>query len=146
MGMYSATFDPITIKEKFGITVEHLGENIFLNEISKSDENIAKNIAQNVMDRCTVVDTRKTDFKELTENGKMYLAYKKLIDTYKLSAINTKCDPEMGIHYGRCSCLSHALLVDEGIMSACEGDIHQTISMMILNYLSSKPVMFLDIF
>jgi len=53
MGMYSATFDPITIKEKFGITVEHLGENILINEISKSDENIAKNIAQNVMDRCT---------------------------------------------------------------------------------------------
>ena len=75
----------------------------------------------------------------------MYLAYKKLIDTYNLDAINTKCDPEMGMHFGRCSCLSHSLLVDEGIMAACEGDIHQTLSMMILNYLSDKPVMFLDV-
>lgn len=145
MGMYSATFDPITIKEKFGISVEHLGENILINEINKINEKSAKNIAKNVMDRCTVVDIKKTGIKEFIENAKMYLAYKKLIDTYKLSAINTKCDPEMGIHYGRCSCLSHALLVDEGIMAACEGDIHQTIGMMILHYLSGKPVMFLDV-
>ncbi len=145
MGMYSATFDAITIKEKFGISVEHIGENILINEINKSDEKNAKEIAKNIMNRYTVVDTKKTDTKELIENGKMYLAYKKIIDTYELSAVNTKCDPEMGMHYGRCSCLSHALLVDNGIMAACEGDIHQTISMMILHYLSGKPVMFLDI-
>ncbi len=145
MGMYSATFDPITVKEKFGISIEHLGENILINEISKADEGDAKEIAKKTMECCTVVDPKKTDYKEFVENGKMYLAYKKLIEDYKLDAINTKCDPEMGVHFGRCSCLSHSLLVDEGIMAACEGDIHQTISMMILHYLSDKPVMFLDI-
>ncbi|UCB47331.1 MAG: hypothetical protein JSV25_07965 [Spirochaetota bacterium] len=145
MGMYSATFDAISLKEKIGVTIEHIGENILINETEKSDEGKANEIAQSVMSRCTVVDPKRTDEKEFIKNGKMYLAYKRLIDRYRLDAVNTKCDPELGVHYGQCACFAHSLLVDEGVMSSCEGDIHQTLSMMVLHYLSGKPVMFLDV-
>jgi L-fucose isomerase-like protein len=92
-----------------------------------------------------VVDKNSTDTQELIENGKMYLAYKNLIEKFELDSINTKCDPELSFYYGRCACLTHSMLNDDGLMVACEGDIHQNISMMLLNYLSGNSVMFLDI-
>lgn len=145
MGMYSATFDPINVKAKFGITVEHIGENILINEINNVDIKKAKDVIYKKISGCTIVDKNETNNKEIIENGKMYLAYKKLIKKYKLDAINTKCDPELSFYFGRCACLTQSLLNDDGIMTACEGDIHQTFTMMILNYLTGKSVMFLDI-
>jgi L-fucose isomerase-like protein len=145
MGMYSATFDPINIKAKFGITIEHIGENILIDEINKVADNDAMETISPRICKCKIMNKNITNQKEVTENGKMYLAYKKLISNYDLDAINTKCDPELSLVYGRCSCMTHSLLNDEGVMTACEGDIHQTISMMILHYLSEKSVMFLDI-
>jgi len=49
------------------------------------------------------------------------------------------------MHFGMCACLPHAMLSDEGVVCGCEGDIHQTVSMMVLHYLSGKSVMFLDV-
>ena len=145
MGMYSATFDPINIKAKFGVSVEHIGENILISEINNIDEKKAKEVINNRIGRCTIVDKNITNNREIIENGKMYLAYNNLIKKFELDAINTKCDPELSFYYGRCACLTHSLLNDDGIMTACEGDIHQTITMMILHYLTGKSIMFLDI-
>lgn len=145
MGMYSATFDPINIKSKFGITIEHIGENILIDEINSIDKNQAKEVINTRIKNCIVMDKNITDENEFIENGKMYLAYNNLIKKYSLDSINTKCDPELSFYFGRCACLTHSLLNDDSIMTACEGDIHQSISMMILNYLTGKSVMFLDL-
>jgi L-fucose isomerase-like protein len=145
MGMYSATFDAISLKERLGVSIEHIGENVLIDEIERSNGKEAKRIGDRVMQSCTVVQPDRTDVEEFAQNGKMYLAYKRLIERYRLDAVNTKCDPELGVHFGRCACLAHSLLVDEGVMCACEGDIHQTLSMMVLHYLSGRPVMFLDV-
>jgi len=145
MGMYSATFDPISLKEKLGVTVEHIGENILINKIKEIDKKEANDVIKESIKQYKISDNNKITEKEIIANGKMYLAYKELLKDFDLDAFNTKCDPELGVHFGTCACLTHSILTDEGIICACEGDIHQTISMLILYYFSGKPTMFLDL-
>ena len=41
-----------------------------------------------------------------------------------------------------CSTISR--LNDEGLLTACEGDIYGTVTMLMANYLSGRPAMFAD--
>jgi L-fucose isomerase-like protein len=142
MGMYSCSFDAISLRERIGPMITNIGESQLLAAAERADHGAAAQIADQVLRDYRV---EGVDRAELVENAKMYLGYRRLIEEQQLDAINTKCDPELAYKGARSACFSHSRLCDEGVMCGCEGDVHVTLSMMLLHYLSGKPVLFLDV-
>jgi len=62
-----------------------------------------------------------------------------------LDSINVKCQYEFSKEYGMVMCVSLSMLAEHGIISSCEGDMLNTVSMIILNYLSKNIVTYGDV-
>ena len=70
---------------------------------------------------------------------KIYNGFKAIVNKYKVDGITVRCFDLLEI-YKNTGCLGVSLLNEEGILAGCEGDIPALISMVILNYLTDKPV------
>jgi L-fucose isomerase-like protein len=67
---------------------------------------------------------------------KAYFALKRFVEEHGLSGLATECYPNL---MGQV-CLAHALLGEEGIVAACEGDINSAVVMLMLYELTGRPV------
>lgn len=68
---------------------------------------------------------------------RIYSALKSLVEKYKLDGLTVRCFDLLGTIHST-SCIALALLNDEGICAACEGDIPALLSMMIIKELYQK--------
>lgn len=79
-----------------------------------------------------------TDDQEIRKALKVYHALKQLIDQYKLQALTLRCFDLLKYNYTACLALS--LLNDQGITSACEGDKHALVGMLIAQKMTNQAV------
>lgn len=68
----------------------------------------------------------------------IYSALKKLVAKYDLKALTIKCF-DLLKKYKNTACLALAMLNEEGIVSACEGDIPSLLTMYLLYALTGRP-------
>lgn len=81
----------------------------------------------------------KFDSEEIKKALYIYSAFKKLIEKYQLSGLTVRCFDLLG-DIKSTGCLGLSILNAEGYIAGCEGDIPALISMLIMNYLTDKPV------
>ncbi len=75
--------------------------------------------------------------KDLDESVKIYLAFKTIVEKYKLDGITVRCfDLVKGMD--STGCFGLAELNDEGIIAGCEGDIVSTIAMLWIGKMLNK--------
>lgn len=79
------------------------------------------------------------DRKSLDGALKIYRGMKSIVDKYKLNAITVRCFDLLGV-YNNTGCIGASLLNDEGIIAGCEGYVPSVISMLIMNYITGRPV------
>ena len=79
----------------------------------------------------------KVSEKDLKKALRVYLAMKKLVLKYGLSAITIKCFDLLD--YNCTACLGISFCNDEGITAGCEADLQATLTMLIVSLLTSKP-------
>ncbi|MEM3063539.1 MAG: hypothetical protein QW303_08375, partial [Nitrososphaerota archaeon] len=140
-GMYTTMVDMSQIKSLFGIEIEHVDQYRVFLEAENVDEKIINETYENI----------KNDFgkilcseEKILKSIGLYYALKKIINEDKYDFIAVKCADEM-LNYYVSYCLAVALLNDEGIVTACEGDINAALTMQILHMLSNEPVVFADV-
>ncbi|MCQ2776480.1 MAG: hypothetical protein MJ217_02005 [Bacilli bacterium] len=68
----------------------------------------------------------------------IYTAIKKLVKKYELKGLTIRCF-DLLKKYKNTACLALALLNEEGIVSACEGDVPSLITMYLINTLTNRP-------
>jgi len=68
---------------------------------------------------------------DIINNIKVYLAMKKLIKKYDLSAVTLRCF-DLVLDLGTTGCFALSRLNDEGIIAGCEGDMVSTIGMLLV--------------
>lgn len=143
MGMYTATCDHVSLKEKLGPEILHI-DNVYLVDKMKT-------IRSNDIERKYQQLTRKKnialadpELKESVERAiSMYLALKRIIAEEGLDSFSIKCQHEISDTIG-CLCLPLSLLADEGIVCNCEGDIPGLLTLKFLYMLTGKPSFFAD--
>ena len=76
--------------------------------------------------------------EDLVDAVRMYMALRKIVVKYNLNALTIKC---FGIleSCSTTSCLALAMLNDEGVVSACEGDIPALWTMLYARQVLGKP-------
>lgn len=137
-GMTETAFDEFALLEKFGARVVTIDESELLEEVSNADAAEVARICASLKQRfCCITSTDE----QLSESVAYYLAMKALVARYGLSGLAIKCYTK---YMGKI-CLAGALLAEEGVVCACEGDVNNTVMMKMLNVLSGGCVNCTDI-
>lgn len=118
------------IKEKFNINMVKIGMEELFNEINKKKYGKVPHF-----------ESLKKKFKDkdvLEGALHIYGALKRLIEKYKLDGLTIRCFDLLG-KYKNTACLALALLNEEGITCACEGDVPSLLTMHMLRALTGRP-------
>jgi L-fucose isomerase-like protein len=143
MGMYTSTFDHITLRDKIGPEVKQIDHYHLKKAMDQVPLEEARKTAKDIRKR-VYVENDVTD-QDLEMAARMYLAFKKLIRDYDLDAISPECWYILHREFKFAACVPLALLAEDGIVTSCEADIHLTVTMMIFNYLTGRPIYYGDV-
>lgn len=140
-GFYTSTFDEMGLRRLLGVEVHHVTMAELFDMARAIDPARRKQEAEAI--RATAGTCQVTD-DELDKAGGLMLAFGDIAAKNRLNGFAVKCWPEFTAHYGIMPCSTISRLNDVGLLTACEGDIYGTVSMLISNFLSGRHAMFAD--
>jgi L-fucose isomerase-like protein len=132
-GMTETTPHELALKKLFGPRVVGMDTQIFL-ERAAAVPAAAANAAWDALAPRVGQVTAKREAGVTAMQ--VYIALKEMAEELGLTAVAVGCYPHL---MGKV-CLPIALLADQGIPVACEGDVNGALGMIILNFLSGGPV------
>lgn len=139
-GFYACTFDELELRNSIGPEIVHIDLSEVLDEFNKVSHE--ETIVADVKKRFRIDGPTQED---MTNTAKLYLSLRKLVEREKLTCTAIKCWPELRDQHDMGACFTLSRLNDEGVMSACEADIHGAVTMFILHSLTEKIVYFTDL-
>ncbi|MCE5255718.1 MAG: hypothetical protein LLF89_02600 [Spirochaetaceae bacterium] len=142
MSIYPGTFDHLLMRIKIGPEIVQSDSYTLIENSKKvSDDSCNEAIAH-----LKSIAHIKPDVQNsmLQKTARIYVALKELCKEQGLNAVNIKCQYEFSKEYKAVPCVPLSALADEGIVSSCEGDVMNTVSMAILNILSGDVVAYGD--
>jgi len=134
-GMTEIAYDEFAIKQKLGARIVNLDETEMTQKVADMSDGEAQKLLEekaHLLASCKCLSSREA----LLESMKYYAALKALAEEYALEALSVKC---YTTYMGKV-CLGYSLLAEEGIVSSCEGDVTNAVTMKLLYELSEKPV------
>lgn len=143
MSIYPGTFDHIMLRKKIGPEIEQLDTYTLINRLEVIPDDECTEVIEYLRSVATINDDVTQE--DLLTVSKMYKAMKQLIEERNYQAINIKCQYELSKEYGMVACVSLSILAEHGIVASCEGDIPNTVSMVILDYLAAGVIGYGDI-
>ena len=142
MGMYTACFDHLPLREKLGVEVEHLDQYVLIKKTEEIKDERVKELIEEVKQKWEI-GAKVTD-KDLTIALKMYQALKDLVKEFGWQALQIKCQYELSKYYRAVPCVPLSMLANE-LPCSCEGDIPLITTQLMLHYLTGKIVSYGDI-
>jgi L-fucose isomerase-like protein len=140
-GLLSNIRDTEVIREKYGIEIVKQPFTKIFEIMDTIDDKEAEVIKQDLL-KGSQKNTVNTDY--LINDIKYYLAAKKMMADYECNAFSTSCHElctsKIPQERKFVPCITHSLLKDEGIPSACEEDLNALLAMTIMTYLAQRPV------
>lgn len=137
-GFYTFGLNELNLREKIGPRVSYLNFTDFYDKAEEKMEEQHEDFKQKMSKQIG-------NFENLSENKidkytATYKAFEDIIDEQSLDGIAVRCWPEFIVDYGQAVCATLATLVDNGIITGCEGDVLGTITSYIQNELAeSRP-------
>lgn len=129
--MFSMSTDDYTLKRQFGLDVVPLPIEAFYQQAKAIPDREAAACWRAIRGGVGEVTAQETDG---LLSARYYLAARRLVAEHRLDALSLNCFP----HLKSQVCLALAKLNDDGIAAACEGDLHSTILMYLLQALSGR--------
>ena len=143
MSIYPGTFDHVFLRVKIGPEVEQLDSYTLINIAKEVKESECGEIIEYLKSTAKIKED-VTD-GDLLKVAKLFVAIQKISKKRCLHSINVKCQYEFSKEYKMVMCVPLSALAEHGIVSSCEGDMLNTVSMTILNYLSNSIVSYGDV-
>lgn len=142
MGMYTANFDHLPLREKLGPEVEQLDQYVLIKRIEEMDDARVADLFGRVK-REWEIGAKVTD-RDLTTTLKMYQALRDLVEKHGWQALQVKCQYELSKEYKSVPCVPLSMLAGE-IPCSCEGDVLLVVSQLMLHYLTGQVTSYGDI-
>jgi L-fucose isomerase-like protein len=140
-GFYTSTFDEMGLRRLLGVEVHHVTTAELFDTARAIEPARRQQEAAAIRATAASCDVPADD---LDKAGGLMLAFQDIAAKNRLTGFAVKCWPEFTAHYGIMPCSTISRLNDKGLLTACEGDIYGTVSMLIANFLSGRRAMFAD--
>lgn len=142
-GFHHASFDEILVRKTFGVQIHHVDlSEVFSEAEALTKDEIDKEIDEMKKRGKIAEGVTEEDFKK---TASITLALEKIVKKYGITALAVKCFPEFQDLFKFAPCAVLGRCNDKGIMTACEGDMIGTLTMVLENYLTGNLVFFTDI-
>jgi len=142
MGVVSSIYDLEQLKQRYGVEHSLITWEELLNtmgNLSPEQSQEAEQITDRLIAGAEQVHMSRED---LLPSVRFYVATKQVLAKYESNAFTLPCFEVCAtqvLERERVTfCLAHTLLKDQGIPSACEGDVNVLMAMSVLMYLSRK--------
>jgi len=142
MGMYTGTFDHVSVRAKIGPEIEHLDQYVVVKKMSEVDDKEAEELVSKVKDLWEV--SEKVTDEDLKRCMKMYLALKDIVYEFGWDALTVKCQYELSRYFGLAPCIPLSMLGDE-VTCSCEGDVPLLITQLIMHYITGETTTYGDV-
>jgi L-fucose isomerase-like protein len=133
--LIASDIDPERVKEMWGTSIKSIAMNEFYRFYEDSSEDEAEKVSGLFYKQA--LDMKESSQKDLINAARVYLALKKLIAEYNLTAFTIRCF-DLVNRLNTTGCLALSLLNNEGIIAGCEGDVPATFTMMFSYDLTEK--------
>ncbi len=130
--MYSMAANEYLLDQKLGVTIVNMPIEDFYAEADKQDE---EEIARRWKEFHPCVGCADVKDEDGLLSMRYYLAARAQVEQKKLEGYSLNCFPNLKAKI----CLGISMLNDECIGSGCEGDLHATILMTMVGWLSGQP-------
>lgn len=142
MSIYPGTFDHVLLRYRIGPEVEHLDSYSLISAAEKAPQSAVEESILRLRGAAQIRDDVLPEI--LQKTMALYVALRDYASARNWAAVNVKCQYEFSKEYRVVPCVALSLLADDHIVSSCEGDMLNTVSMMILNGLSGRIVTYGD--
>lgn len=142
MSIYTGTFDHVFMRAKIGPEIDQLDSYTLINLAESFSEAERDAVIDEYRKYAKIHDEVNTE--SLRKSAGVYLALKKLAEERHMDAVNVKCQYEFSKEYKMVPCVPLSLLAEKGFVTSCEGDILNTVSMLILHYLTGQVIAYGD--
>jgi L-fucose isomerase-like protein len=141
--IYTGTFDHVLMRAKIGPEIVQMDSYTVIRAAENVPQpDIKKTIAW-LKQRSKIHDD--VGGESLSKAARITCALTDICRKQGLMAVNVKCQYEFSKEYGMVACVPLSALSDMGIVGSCEGDIMNTVSMLILHLLSGGVVTYGDV-
>ena len=134
-GMTEIAYDEFAIRQKLGARIVNLDEREMTERVAGMTDIEAERLLEEkkgLWKSCRILSAKEA----MLESIKYYGALKKMVEEYALEALTVKC---YTAYMGKV-CLGYSILAEEGVVSSCEGDVNNALTMKLLYELSGLPV------
>ncbi|MEN6417331.1 MAG: hypothetical protein ABFC73_00255 [Clostridiaceae bacterium] len=142
MSIYPGTFDHVLLRHLIGPEVEHLDSFSLITAAGNVPDDAIQESILLLGKSAQIQSDVQSDM--LKKTMALYVALKEFSSARHWAAVNVKCQYEFSKEYKAVPCVALSLLADDHIVASCEGDMLNTVSMMILNGLSGHTVTYGD--
>lgn len=142
-GFYPSTYDELKLWREIGPQVQIYQ----LSEVFGAANAVPSSQTENVRGMLRKCLNNLDDLPEqvVCSSANSYTALTELAERDKLGALAVKCWPEFFTDYGSAACGVLAALSENGIIAACEADLHGAVTMVAMRYLSGQPPFLADL-
>lgn len=142
MSIYPGTFDHLLMRVRIGPEIEQSDSYSLINRAEGMSERDCDTAVAHIGSLARL--RNDVDPDALRKTAKVFLALRQLCAEQDLDAVNVKCQYEFSKEYKSVVCVPLSALAEEGVVSSCEGDMLNTVSMVILHLLSGQIVTYGD--
>ncbi len=136
-GMLDTSFHELELRRQIGPDVIRVFTSDIIREVEKIGDIEARKVVEKEIDTGQITGI---DEARVLESIKIYMVTRKYVEQYGLSGVAFRCWPDFKDN-GLCSpCFALSKLADEGVVTACEGDVTAGVSMLVLRYLTGRSV------
>ncbi|SCK56526.1 hypothetical protein [Streptomyces sp. WMMB 322] len=141
-GFTPSEYDAATLRDVFGIEVERLEvDEVFARIDAVPETTVEEELAAATRVRPSL---RGLDPAHTAGFAAVTSALREWSAADVLAGVAVRCWPEFPTRLGVCPCSALSRLADEGTPTACERDVHGTVTMLLLEALGSGPTYLVD--
>lgn len=140
-GFINLSYDAALYEKRLGVKIVDYELDEILEKMKNYPENEVKAL---------LTDLEKPDRApevgdvQMENSARLILALRNFAEKEKFDALAVSCWPEFQIKIGLSTCMAFGQLNDAGLICSCEGDVPGAISMILLDDLSNKHPMIMD--
>ncbi len=142
MSIYTGTFDHVFMRKLIGPEIVQSDTYSLINRAESKTDEEKRRVVELYRGNAKIHNEVQEEF--LMKSAGLYLAMEDMVKESGLKAINVKCQYELSKEYKMVPCVPLSLLAQTGTVTSCEGDILNTVSMLILNLLCGDVVTYGD--
>lgn len=142
MRIYTGTFDHVLMRYRIGPEVEQMDTFSLIRAAEAVPE--AEIAAAEARLRTLACCREDVSPKVLKKTMALYVALRQFCRERDWQAVNIKCQYELSKEYRVVPCVALSLLAEDGVSASCEGDMLNTVSMLLLQNLAQQTVWYGD--